>query len=151
MMTNAAGETTVAGTDGQTPMVKYKNDEKKIIVPPEAIIVKYVAGEKSELKPGAKIFIVAAQRQPDGTLQAAGGAGRAARAAKPSQHAVDLPVRGPRHHVGFQVLAPFLVSVEFGEGGPGAVEFAEVGHLPFGDHSGLPGSDRAGEHAPLGG
>ena len=72
MMTNAAVETTVAGTDGQTLMVKYKNDEKKIIVPPEAIIVKYVAGEKGELKPGAKIFIIAAQRQPDGTLQAAG-------------------------------------------------------------------------------
>ena len=71
MMTNAAVETTVAGNDGQTLTVKYKGEEKKIVVPPEAAIVKYVPGDKADLKPGAKIFIVAAARQPDGTLQAA--------------------------------------------------------------------------------
>lgn len=71
MMTNAAVETTVASNDGQTLTVKYKDAEKKIVVPPEAVIVKYVAGDKADLKPGAKIFIVAAARQPDGSLQAA--------------------------------------------------------------------------------
>ncbi len=70
MMTNAAVETTVAGNDGQTLTVKYKGGEKKVIVPPEATIVKYVPGDKAELKPGAKIFIVGAARQPDGSLQA---------------------------------------------------------------------------------
>jgi hypothetical protein len=39
-------------------------------VPPDAPIVKYVPGNKDELKPGAKIFIVAAMKQPDGTLEA---------------------------------------------------------------------------------
>ena len=71
MMTNANVETTVAGNDGQTLTVKYKDGEKKVIVPPEAIIVKYVPGDRAELKPGAKIFIAGAQRQPDGTLAAA--------------------------------------------------------------------------------
>jgi hypothetical protein len=70
-MTNANVETTVSGNDGQTLTVKYKDGEKKVIVPPDAIIVKYVPGDRAELKPGAKIFIAGAQRQPDGTLTAA--------------------------------------------------------------------------------
>jgi hypothetical protein len=70
-MTNATVEQTVAGVDGQTITVKYKDGEKKVIVPPEAPVVTYRPGDKAELKPGAKIFIVAAQKLPDGTLSAA--------------------------------------------------------------------------------
>jgi hypothetical protein len=70
-MTNATVEQTVAGVDGQTVRVKYKDGEKTIIVPPNVPIVTYVPGDRSDLKPGAKIFIVAAQKQPDGTLSAA--------------------------------------------------------------------------------
>jgi len=33
-------------------------------------IVLYVPGEVAELKPGAKIFVSAANKQPDGSLQA---------------------------------------------------------------------------------
>ena len=71
MMTNATVAETVAGVDGQTIMVKYKDGEKKIIVPPSAPIVTYVPGDKAELVPGAKIIIVAAMPQPDGTFSAA--------------------------------------------------------------------------------
>jgi len=35
---------------------------------PQTPIVVYVAGEKSELKAGAPIFVSAATKQPDGTL-----------------------------------------------------------------------------------
>ena len=70
-MTNATVAETVAGVDGQTITVKYKDGEKKVIVPPEAPIVTYVPGDRADLKPGVKIFIVAAQKQPDGTLSAA--------------------------------------------------------------------------------
>jgi len=73
-MTNAAVETTAGGVDGQVLTVKYKQgdkvDEKKVIVPPDATIVAYTQGEKSELKPGAQIIIFGAQKQADGTLQA---------------------------------------------------------------------------------
>jgi hypothetical protein len=69
-MTNATVDNMVTGTDGRTITVKYKDGEKKIIVPPEAPIVKYVPGNKDALKAGAKIFIVAAVKQPDGTLEA---------------------------------------------------------------------------------
>ena len=69
-MTNANVEQTVAGVDGHTLTLKYKDGEKKIIVLPETAIVTYMPGDKSELKPGVKIFIAAANKQPDGTLQA---------------------------------------------------------------------------------
>ena len=68
-MTNATVDTIVTGTDGRTLTVKYKDGEKKIIVPPDVPIVKYVPGNKDELKPGAKIMIFAAVKQPDGTLE----------------------------------------------------------------------------------
>jgi hypothetical protein len=68
-MTNANVEQIVAGVDGQTLTVKYKDGEKKVIVPPDAPIVTYVPGDKSDLKPGAKIFAIAT-KQADGTLQA---------------------------------------------------------------------------------
>ena len=68
-MTNANVEQTVAGVDGQMLSVKYKDGEKKILVTPDTAIVTYATGDKSDLKPGTKIFIAAAKKQSDGTLQ----------------------------------------------------------------------------------
>jgi Domain of unknown function (DUF5666) len=70
-MTNATVAETVAGTEGQNILVKYKDGEKKVLVPPDTPIVTFVAGDKSELKPGAKIIIFSATRKEDGTLEAA--------------------------------------------------------------------------------
>ena len=69
-MTNATVAETVAGTDGQNILVKYKDGEKKVVVPPETPIVTFVAGDKSELKPGARIIIFGAAKKEDGTLEA---------------------------------------------------------------------------------
>ena len=69
-MTNGNVEQTVTGVDGHTLTVKYKDGDKKIVVPPDVPIVTYVLSDKSELKPGLQIFVAAAKRQPDGTLQA---------------------------------------------------------------------------------
>src|SRR6201990_1971569 len=68
-MTNANVEQTVGGVDGQMLSVKYKGGEKKLLVTPETVVVTYVAGSKDDLKPGTKIFVSAAKKQPDGTLQ----------------------------------------------------------------------------------
>jgi len=54
--------------DGQTLTLKYKDGEKKILVPANTPIVTYVPGDKSDIKPGAKVFIIAV-KQADGTLQ----------------------------------------------------------------------------------
>ena len=67
-MTNANVEQSATSVDGQTLTLKYKNGEKKIIVTPETVIVTYNPSDKSELKPGAKIFIGAAKKQADGSL-----------------------------------------------------------------------------------
>jgi hypothetical protein len=68
-MTNANVEQTVAGVDGQILSVKYKDGEKKVLVTPETAVVTYVTGDRSDLKPGIKIFVGAAKKQPDGTVQ----------------------------------------------------------------------------------
>jgi len=69
-MTNATVAQTVASTDGQTILVKYKDGEKKVVVPPGTPIVTFLVGDKSELKPGAKIIIFGATKKDDGTLEA---------------------------------------------------------------------------------
>lgn len=69
-MTNATVAQTVAGIDGQNILVKYKDGEKKVVVPPGTPIVTFLVGDKSELKPGAKIIIFGATRKVDGTLEA---------------------------------------------------------------------------------
>ena len=69
-MTNGNVEQTAAASDGQLVTLKYKDGEKKIAIPAGIPIVLYVPGEVSELKPGAKIFVSAATKQPDGSLQA---------------------------------------------------------------------------------
>ena len=68
-MTNANVEQTVAGVDGQILSVKYKDGEKKLLVTPETVVVTYVTGSKDELKPGTKIFVAAAKKQANGTVQ----------------------------------------------------------------------------------
>jgi hypothetical protein len=68
-MTNANVEQTVAGVDGQILSVKYKDGEKKLVVTPETVVVTYVPGNKDDLQPGTRIFVSAAKKQPDGTLQ----------------------------------------------------------------------------------
>ena len=69
-MTNATVATTVAGVDGPEILVKYKDGEKKVVVPPWTPIVTFLPGDKSELKPGAKIIIFGATKKDDGTLEA---------------------------------------------------------------------------------
>ena len=69
-MTNATVADQVAGTDGQTVTVKYKDGDKKILVTPATIIVTYKKSAASELKAGQKIFVAAAKKLDDGTLEA---------------------------------------------------------------------------------
>jgi hypothetical protein len=69
-MTNATVAETVKGREGQNILVKYKDGEKKVVVPPDTPIVTFVAGDKAEVKPGIKIIIFGAARKDDGTLEA---------------------------------------------------------------------------------
>jgi len=69
-MTNATVADTVAGVDGQVVTVKYKDGEKRIVIPPGARILAYAVGERGELKVGAEVAILRAKRKLDGTWEA---------------------------------------------------------------------------------
>jgi hypothetical protein len=67
-MTNATVAEQVAGNDGQTLMIKYKDGEKKVTVGPDTPVVTYVPGDKADLKAGAKI-IAFIKALPDGSFE----------------------------------------------------------------------------------
>ena len=68
-MTNAnVANVTSMGKD-RVMTVQYKGGEKKVLVPADAVVVSYTPADRSELKPGAPVFLVS-QRQPDGSLAA---------------------------------------------------------------------------------
>src|SRR6202034_2855792 len=67
-MTNATVAETVAGNDGQTLTIKYKDGEKKVVVSPDTPVVTYAPADKSELKPGAKV-IAFVKKLPDGVFE----------------------------------------------------------------------------------
>jgi hypothetical protein len=71
-MTNgSAAGATVTSVDGSAIKVKYKEGEKTILVPADTPIVRYEMGGAADLKPGARFTVLAATKQPDGTLEAA--------------------------------------------------------------------------------
>lgn len=73
-MTNAAITTTVAGTEGQVLTVSYRQgdkvEQKRVIVTPQTAIVRYVPGDRSELKVGLRVMLNNARPQPDGSIEA---------------------------------------------------------------------------------
>jgi len=70
-MTNATVAETVAKVEGHMLTLKYKDGQQTFAVAPETPIVSFAPGEKSELKPGAVIFISGATKGDDGSLSAA--------------------------------------------------------------------------------
>jgi hypothetical protein len=71
-MTNGtAAGATVAGVDGSTIILKFKDGEKKIVVPPNVPITRYEIGSAADLKAGAAFTVLAATKKADGTYEAA--------------------------------------------------------------------------------
>lgn len=68
-MTNGTVAQAVEKVEGNTLTVKYKEGEKTVLVTPDTAIVTYVVADRDELKPGAKVFIGAAIKASDGTLE----------------------------------------------------------------------------------
>jgi len=66
-MTNANVANVVAMGKERLLTVQYKGGEQKILVPEDVVVVSYAPAERSELKPGAPIFVIAL-RQADGSL-----------------------------------------------------------------------------------
>lgn len=60
----------VTTVEGNNVIVDFKGGTKVVTVTPDTKVVTLVPGDRSELKPNAKIFIPAATRTPDGALEA---------------------------------------------------------------------------------
>jgi hypothetical protein len=69
-MTNANIETAVASADGHELVLKYKDGEKKFIMPPNVEVVMFAPATMADVKPGEKIFVVAGKKLDDGTIEA---------------------------------------------------------------------------------
>jgi hypothetical protein len=69
-MTNGTVGDMVTATDGGTLTIKYKEGEKKIVVPPGVPIVRYEIGDRSEVKPGVHITALNAVKKADGSIEA---------------------------------------------------------------------------------
>jgi hypothetical protein len=69
MMTNATVATVAAAPDGQTLTLKYKDGTQTIKVKPGTPIVTFAPGERSDAKPGAKVFL-GATKGADGGMTA---------------------------------------------------------------------------------
>jgi hypothetical protein len=67
-MTNATVAESVAGNDGHTLLIRYKDGEKKVVVSPDTPVVTYVPADKSDLKAGAKV-IAFMKKLPDGSFE----------------------------------------------------------------------------------
>ena len=68
-MTNAnVASVTGMGKD-RVMTVQYKGGEKKVLLTAETVVVSYAPAERSEIKPGAQVFINA-ERQADAQLTA---------------------------------------------------------------------------------
>lgn len=69
-MTNANITNAVDSVNGRTVTLAYKGGTKSIVIGADTPIVTFGAADKSDIKPGANVF-VAAQKQADGNLVAA--------------------------------------------------------------------------------
>ena len=69
-MTNANVADIVSVANDRVMTVQYKDGEKKILVTKDTVVVTYAPVDKSEVKPGARVFVVS-QKQADGSLTAA--------------------------------------------------------------------------------
>jgi len=69
-MTNAAVADIKAMGKDRVMTVKYKDGEKKVLVTDSTAVVSYAPSDRAALKPGAAVFIAAAEKQADGSLAA---------------------------------------------------------------------------------
>jgi hypothetical protein len=68
-MTNANITNTVDNVDGRTVTLAYKGGTKSVVIGTDTPIVTFGPANKSDIKPGANVFL-AAQKQADGSLVA---------------------------------------------------------------------------------
>ena len=69
-MTNGTVDERVTSVEGPVLTVKYRDGEKKIVVPADATILAYSVSDLSELKPGAHVALLRVTKKLNGSLEA---------------------------------------------------------------------------------
>lgn len=69
-MTNATVADSVDAVAGRSLTLRYKTGQKTVLVPPDAPVVTFTPGQRSDLRPGETVFL-GAQQQADGAYQTA--------------------------------------------------------------------------------
>jgi hypothetical protein len=69
-MTDANIDSEIVSADGKELVLKYKDGEKKFIVPANIEVVMFAPATAADLKAGEKVFVPGAKKLPDGTAQA---------------------------------------------------------------------------------
>ena len=69
-MTNGTVDERVASVEGPVLTVKYRDGEKKIVVPADATILAYSVSDLGELKPGAHVALLRVTKKLNGSLEA---------------------------------------------------------------------------------
>jgi hypothetical protein len=68
-MTNGSAGNAVDSVEGKTITVNYQGGSRTVVIQPDTAIVSYVPIDKSDVKPGVKVFAIT-QKGADGTLSA---------------------------------------------------------------------------------
>jgi hypothetical protein len=68
MMTNGTVGKVTAGAKGRELEISYPTGKRKVVVPPNVPVVQIVNGERSMIKPGAKVFLLAFPNPAGGGL-----------------------------------------------------------------------------------
>jgi hypothetical protein len=68
-MTNANVESSVVSNDGQELVMKYKDGEKKVVVPPNTEVVMFAPATVADIKAGQKFFVPNGKKLEDGTVE----------------------------------------------------------------------------------
>ena len=68
-MTNANVESSVVSNDGHELVMKYKDGEKKVVVPPNTEVVMFAPATVADIKAGQKFFVPNGKKLEDGTVE----------------------------------------------------------------------------------
>jgi len=68
-MTNANVESSVVSNDGHELVMKYKDGEKKVVVPANTEVVMFAPATVADIKAGQKFFVPNAKKLEDGTAE----------------------------------------------------------------------------------
>src|ERR1700733_5619132 len=72
-MTNANIDSEVASADGKELVLKYRDGDKRFIVPANVEVVMFAPAAASDLKPGEGIFVPGGKKLADGSVKAGRG------------------------------------------------------------------------------